>query len=77
MAILFYCCIVISFYEYSAIHLPVTLLVTFGLFGLFHFGAIKNNAAKNILVLSFGVRIYAFLLGIDLVELAAESTGYA
>lgn len=50
VVILFYCCIVIPFYEYSTIHLPVILLVTFGLFGLFHFRAIENNADKNILV---------------------------
>lgn len=37
--------IVIPFYEYSIVHLPVVPLVTFGLFELFHFRAFKNNAA--------------------------------
>ena len=34
-------------HEHSTACLPVGLLVTFGLLGLFHFGAIKNNAAVN------------------------------
>lgn len=60
--------IVIPFYEYSTVHVPVVLLVTFRLFRLFHFRAFKNNVTENILFLSFGVKL-DILFGIDLIEL--------
>ena len=55
VVVIIYFCIVILFYEYSTIYLLIGLLVTFGLLGLFHLGAIKNDAAMNIFVPVFSV----------------------
>lgn len=66
----FYCYIAILFYEYTTTCLPILLWWHLGYWGYFTLGLLWMLSLLTFCVfLSFGIKIYTYILGVCLVEL--------